>query len=388
MQAEMIAGWKTRSGQILQWIWRGSLVIFFSWVAASVAWISIRSEDFPAAHLEPDPSSLDLGAHWPQTELAVPLTIRNHGSRPILIRDFEASHPVRPTPATPIRISANQSANITLGLDLPQLLASDPHADTDSWDQPFALLVRPLTNWGRAPLPWRIRGVARRPVRGLPSTLSFGSFLIEGVVPEPREVELEVHPEIDRLEVTSNSPLVRAEMLRHRDSTQVGGQHYTLRVIPQPVMTAQPGPFNVLLRTTAVATDGTPLVGPNMFVAGGVVRDLQLVPSQLLVTHGRADETHERWLSLQSRTGREFDVVGWEMSSDDVHLTVDPISTRDDSPTADQTRSRSFRLNFEVHGLPRSMSHIRFEIQYRDSETIETYQLPVRWVPTGQGVAP
>jgi hypothetical protein len=271
---------------------------------------------------------------------------------------------------------------------LAQLLDADQQADADSWNQSFALLVRPITNWGRAPLPWRIRGVAQLPVRGLPSTLSFGSFLMEGVSPDPQEVDLEVHSEIDRLEVSSDSPLLRAELLPRGESSESGGQRYTLRVLPQPGLTGQPGPFGILLRTTAVAADGTRLVGPDLFVAGGVVRDLQLVPPQLMVTYRRAGEIHESRLSIHSRTGREFDVVGWEMSSDDVHLTVDPISTHDDSPTADQTRSRSFRLNFEVHGLPRSMSHIRFEIQYRDSETIETYQLPVRWVPTGQGVAP
>jgi hypothetical protein len=389
MQAANFSGWKSRAARGFLWIWRGSLVTFFTWVAASVAWVSLRSEDFPASLLEPDPGSLDLGAHWPQTDLIIPLTIRNQGSRSLVVRDFEASPPVRPSPPLPRNIPAGHSSTFSLHVDLAQLLAADRPAGTDSWNQPFALMVRPITNWGRAPLPWRIRGVARLPVRGLPATLSLGSNLMTGIVPEPRDVDLEVHSEVERLEVSSESPLVRAELLRRQEPPETGGRPYTLRVIPQPSMTARPGPFRVLLRTTAVAADGTQVVGPDLVVAGGVVRDLQLVPSQLMVTYRHAGETHKHWLAIHSRTGRDFDLVGWDLPDEDVRLTVDPVSRPDLPPDSDQADSRSFQLSFQIRGTPSgSMSPIRLRLRYRDSEAIDEYELPVRWVQGSFGDDP
>jgi hypothetical protein len=388
MQAASTFSWKTRAIRGIRWIWRIGLVAFFGWVAISVAWISIRSDDFPAALLEPDPDSLDLGTLWPQSDLVVPLLIHNRGSRSLVVRDFETSFPVRRAGPLPRTIPPGQSYEFQLHVDLMGLLASSRHADSNSWIEPFALLIRPITNWGRAPLPWRLRGVARLPVRGLPSTVSFGPWLTQGVVPDPQDLELEVHEAIQQLDFLSDSPLVRAELHPREENSLSSGRTFNLRVIPEPGLTERPGPFQSRLRISAVTTDGTRLDGPDLFVAGGVVRDLQLVPSQMLVTYGDIGESHQRWLSLNSRTGREFDVLGWEISGDEVDLVVDAVSPPDGPPPSELAHSQSFQLSLHVRVPPSSVSQIRIQVRYRDADKLEEFELPVRWFHGATGIAP
>jgi hypothetical protein len=190
-------------------------------IIGSVGWIAIRSEDFPAAYLEPAPESLQLGHIWPRSDLTVPLTIRNRGSRSLVVRDFETSHGFIVAHPLPHAIPAGDAANFHLRADLSKVLASTRDLETEPWDEPFELVVRPVTNWGRASLLWRIRGVARMPVRGLPPNVSFGLTLIEGVTADPREFELEVHEAIEKLEITSSTPLIQAELIQGDESEEV-----------------------------------------------------------------------------------------------------------------------------------------------------------------------
>jgi hypothetical protein len=155
--------WISRGLSGVRWVWRTGLVIFFGMIIGSVGWIGIRSEDFPAAYLEPAPESLQLGLIWPRSDLTIPLTIRNHGSRSLVVRDFETSHGFIFAHPLPHAMPAGEAADFHLRVDLSNVLASTRDREMEPWDEPFELLVRPVTNWGRAPLPWRIRGPSRRP---------------------------------------------------------------------------------------------------------------------------------------------------------------------------------------------------------------------------------
>ena len=153
--------WQGKFFRSTRILWRATLLCLIGFIIAAVGWIGIRPEDFPAAHLEPSPESLVIGETWMQSELHIPVTVRNRSSRSIHIRRFELSHWDMDVVPTSMTIPAGATAQFELQLNASSLNFNDGEPVVNEEFRPFELLIRPVTNWGRVPLPWRFHGTVR-----------------------------------------------------------------------------------------------------------------------------------------------------------------------------------------------------------------------------------
>jgi hypothetical protein len=303
----------------LSWQKQGLALILLTACGLGAYWAATRSAtpSLPHAGLVVKEADLNFGEVWEDAHFHWTIPITNESSQVLQVIDFSTSCICSNVEPRSLVLSPGESKDIRVTIDLTR----DPLSQfSRQVTREVAEKVTPKIQGAAVdqPLPWTIRGRAKKAFTVEPRELTFGEILVQGQPPESRELLLESLIPLKTLVANCDPPHLAAVTLEpHPDEDHT----YSLLIQPQPNLPE--GELNFTVSLEGITETGEPLPVYRVPVDGRVLPDIQISPPDILFGACTLGDTVAETIVLRSWSGKPFIVKQIRGIKDD--LTIRPI---------------------------------------------------------------
>jgi hypothetical protein len=256
-------------------------------------------------------ADLDLGDVWEDRAFSVALPVMNRTAEPIHVLDFTTSCSCTSVEPRSLDIPAGERRDVRLTIDLTRRGPAEMGAPERTFQVEANPVIRgtPVARSG-----WPLHGVVHSRVTFDPLFLHFGASAVSDQPPPTRTVHARVHVPCRTLRAEVKPPLGTVEVSR------VDGEQdrFDVRVAPLPSLA--PGSFQFEVVVDVVSSDGEPLPGAVIPVAGAMQPEVRALPARLFLGAKPVGKEAEAEGVLQVPDGAEWVVDHIETDSPDLSV--------------------------------------------------------------------
>lgn len=324
------------------------LVVLAGWAGMELARV-VRGRPEPAAAVPENgglsvaAEHLDFGEVWQDSQFKWVLPIRNETEQDIHIAGFANSCACSQVEPRSLTVPAGGEVQVRVTIDLTAKKPSEAALGV----RPFDVVIRPVVGSAEGrPWPgWRLRGVVRMALRVEPALVDFGHPSEMATPLTTKTVRVTATTPIDGLEARSDHSAFAVRLKELSGPTM-----QELLVTPKPSIS--PGAYTAKVSLVPRLKSGARLPAQEVAVVMRVQPDIQPSPPAMVFGARRVGEVAKETISLQSLTGRAFEVVG--------------VSARGDGLTVKAAEADGFEVRQQVTKAGDQAGEVRFQVRTAD----------------------
>jgi hypothetical protein len=298
----------------------------------------------PTPALVVDEEHLSFGEQWEDPAFAWVLPIHNTTNEDVKIEGFAADCPCAKIEPSSLTVSAQETAEVRLTLDL-----RSPHSEPGLTVKDFKVAVQPrITKGAGVQTGWIVHGKVKQAFAINPSVIDFAESLVRGQPFTPLSSDITCGVDVTELTARCDSSFLTAKVTRDAKNPR----RFRLKI--QARKNIPGGPFNELVRL-AGSTPSKKEVPGAILVMGRVLEDVSFQPEFLAFGAKPVGTKLQETVTLQSRSGQDFEIKDIDKGGED-SITVELHRKRKDG-------SQSFLVSLPVQRLGHQVYTIHVKVK-------------------------